>query len=157
SVTQGDIAKLSRAERLQRQEWLAEVAKMHSSSFVRRSAMVALRDIDSSLVRPISLLTLAHEKKNQNLRETAIKCLGKVGTPEDVQLLEEIAANEEIARFGKGAAVNALDKLRMRFKTGAAKAPAVDAVQPTANQKRFLFDVAFSFAGEDRTVTEQLA
>src|SRR4051794_3727141 len=125
SVTQGDIARLSNDERQQRQEWLAEVAKMHSSSFVRRSAMVALRDIGSSLVRPISLLTLAHEKKNQNLRETAIKCLGQVGTHEDVQLLEEIAANEEIARFGKGAAVNALDKLKARFKAGTPKVPAV--------------------------------
>jgi len=92
------ITCLPREERIARQEWLAEVACLHGSSSVKRSAMVALREISSPLVRPISLLTLTHELENENLRETAIKCLGEVGTEDDLVLLQELSQNEQIAR-----------------------------------------------------------
>jgi hypothetical protein len=148
---------MSPEERRARQEWLSEIARLHHSAFVRRSAMVALRAIGSPLVRPISLLVLTHGEKNQNLRETAIKCLGDTGTEDDVRLLEELVNTEHIARFGKLAAANALARLTARLH-GSARTP-VRATAPESAGSRAepYFDVAISFAGEDRSVAEALA
>jgi hypothetical protein len=145
------IKALSDADRHRRQEWLAEVARLHKSSFVRRSAMVALRDIKSPLVRQISLLLIAHEEDNENLRETAIKCLGEVGTADDLALLAELKDNEQIARFGKQAAAKAYTKLAKRLKSQ----PAPHDTGPAANEP--YFDIALSFAGEDREIAHALA
>ena len=145
------IKALSYTERRGRQEWLAEVARLHSSSFVRRSAIVALRDIKSPLVRPISLLLIAHEGDNENLRETAIKCLGDVGTAADLALLGELKENEQIARFGKQAAAKAYLRLSKRL----------DSQSMISDEGRGTnhpyFDVALSFAGEDRGIAQSLA
>src|SRR5262245_17900201 len=93
------IRTLSAAQKRDAQGYLANVAATHSSSFIRRSAMVALRDIGSPLLRPIALRVIATEADNQNLRETAIKSLGVVGTSDDLRILEELR-EAEIARFG---------------------------------------------------------
>ncbi|MCP4612183.1 MAG: TIR domain-containing protein [Planctomycetes bacterium] len=146
------IKNLPPEECVNRQEWLAEVARMHPSQFVRRSSMVALRRISSSLVRPISLLIIAHENKNQNLRETAIKCLGEVGTEDDLALLKDLKQNEKIARFGRLAASKAYVRLSKRFGLHRALPHLKRAKDHTP-----FFDVAFSFAGEDRNIAEELA
>lgn len=127
---------------------LANVAKSHPRSDVRRSALVALRRIDSSILRELSLIILATEADNENLRETAIKNLGQVGAPEDLAILEELAHSESIARFGQPAARNAIAELKRGLLER-------DSLALTENA-RFRFDVALSFAGEDRETAEQL-
>lgn len=151
------IKALPHGERITYQEWLAEVARLHPSTFVRRSAMVALRDIGSPLVRPISLLIIAHEEQNENLRETAIKCLGQVGIADDLALLQELQENEQIARFGKQAAARAYAQLAKRLKRhGGAVAPRQETAT-APNDREPYFDVALSFAGEDRNIAATLA
>lgn len=96
---------------------LVKIAKIDSSSSERRSALVRLRDMRSAETRPLILEILKTELSNQDLRETAIKALGDVGTEEDVALLRQIAegATTEPARFGRSAARKALLKLSARF------------------------------------------
>ena len=157
-VTALNITSLAREDRVVQQEWLAEVARLHHSSAVRRSAMVALREIGSPLVRTISLLILTHETKNENLRETAIKCLGEVGTKEDLELLKELNNNEQIARFGKQAAAKALARLSKKLESVENISDTKQQTQPIDNSEtQPYFDVAISFAGEDRATAEALA
>jgi hypothetical protein len=152
------IISLPREDRITRQEWLAEVARLHRSNSVKRSAMVALRDVSSPLVRSISLLTLTHGKGNENLRETAIKCLGEVGTEGDLEILQELHQNEQIARFGKQAAANAFARLSKRLNTKKTTTSNLNKLkQANSEQKQPYFDVAISFAGEDRITAESLA
>ncbi len=63
-VTAPWIIKLSEDDRRVAEEFLANVASAHPSLLVRRSAMVALRDIASPLLRSIALQVIALEAQN---------------------------------------------------------------------------------------------
>ncbi|MDQ2868836.1 MAG: HNH endonuclease [Verrucomicrobiota bacterium] len=99
------------------EEQLVHVAKHDPSSSERRSALVRLRDMRSAALRPLIIEILQTELTNQNLRETAIKALGDVGTEEDIPLLRSIAdgGTVEPARFGRSAAQKAALALCSRF------------------------------------------
>lgn len=68
-----------------------------------------------------------HERRNQNLRETAIKALGEIGIQEDLEMLRQIAdgETEEPARFARDAAMKAHMRLSSRL-----KAPSTASGQP---------------------------
>lgn len=146
-ATVKSLSALTNSEAEAREEWLANVARNHRSTAVRRSALVALRKATSTLLRPISLIVLDAET-NQNLRETAIKNLGVCGTREDLQLLKNLEVTESISRFGKQAAAKAHAVLSKRI--------ASTGDTPTGSAQP-LFDVAVSFAGEDRTHAHAIA
>lgn len=96
---------------------LLRIARTSPSSVERRSAIVKLRDIRSDAVRPLLLDIIAHERANQNLRETAIKALGEVGLEGDLSVLSAIAdgSSIELARFAQDAAKKAHARLSARL------------------------------------------
>jgi hypothetical protein len=97
-----------------REEWLLQLAESHESSAIRRSALVALRKLQSTKVWPILINILATEVDNENLRETAIKCLGEIGDRATEKILLGLSESESLSRFGKQAAKNALALLRSK-------------------------------------------
>jgi hypothetical protein len=78
---------------------------------------VSLRQIRSEKVWPILVSILASEHRNENLRETAIKTLGEVGTEETLTILRRIAHTGDSARFGQLAARRAVTRLESRLKS----------------------------------------
>jgi len=99
---------------------LLRTARTAANSADRRSAFVKLRDMRSEAARSVFIDTILHERSNQNLRETAIKALGEVGLPEDLELLRRIADGEtdEPAKFARDAAAKAHMRLAARLRTG---------------------------------------
>lgn len=116
NATVADITRLSEEDRRGNIPWLLEVVSTNADSSPRRSALVALRDLEAPELRPICLQYIVNERSgNQNLWETAVKCLGVVGRPEDLALLEDLASREHHARFGRRAARKAARVLRKRL------------------------------------------
>lgn len=97
---------------------LLRAAKSDPNGAVRRNALVQLRDMRSENLRPILLEIIQNEKRNQNLRETAIKALGDVGAEEDLELLRTIADGhtKEFAVFARSAAQKAYARLASHLK-----------------------------------------
>lgn len=97
-------------------DWLIELARSNESDFVRRSAIVGLRKLKVRKATPIFVSILATEMKNQNLRESALKALGEIGDENVVELLKAVEQNEaEVARFGRLAARNAIERILKRL------------------------------------------
>ena len=80
------------------------------SGSVRRKAAIDLGNrAESGSVD--ALVGLLEREEDQNVRESAIKSLGKIGGSRAVALLESIWSGSEQSRYGKLAAKNALVKL----------------------------------------------
>jgi len=62
------------------------------------------------------LSILAGEHDNKNLRETAIKTLGEVGSEETLPILRRLALSGDSARFGQLAAKRAVARLESRLR-----------------------------------------
>lgn len=83
-----------------------------TSGDVRRAAVVEMGERGDR--RYVALIkALLQSEKNQNIRESAIKALGGIGGEQASTFLEEIWLAPEVARFGRGAAKNALKQLNL--------------------------------------------
>ena len=128
--------------RYEEEDALVDLAWQHPSSAIRRSAMVSLRKLSSQKLWPIihSVLALS---ENENLRETAIRSIGDIGDSNTCELLQNIAASESRARFGRQAAVNAQRKL----KASSHGEPLAKKTRPEVNTLR---DVFICHSGKDK-------
>ena len=129
-------------------ELLTILQNIEENPALRRSSIVALRRLESQLARPALIQLLMTEHANENLRESAIKALGILGQPEDIDLLIGLSKSETIARFGRQAAAKAARKLAANiYRT---KEPSESPMIITSNSSKSRRDVFICHASEDK-------